>query len=121
MLVKALRNGVGLIIVGLDKITRAKPIQRDAEGQGKAQASVEGHSLYQLFACPFCVKTRRAIHGLNVNVDIRDIKHPEHRKALAEQGGRVKVPCMRIEEDGDVRWMYESNDIIEYLNKRVAA
>jgi glutathione S-transferase len=30
------------------------------------------------------------------------------------------VPCLLIEEDGEARWMYESNDIIAYLEKRFA-
>lgn len=132
MLVKALRNGLGLIIVGIDKITRPAPLVRSAEEQVRAQAAVEGLALYQLYACPFCVKTRRAIHQLNVDIELRDIgKHPEHRQALQEQGGRVKVPCLRIEEnerrkgntnsETHVRWLYESDDIIAYLQQAVNA
>ncbi|MCU7223279.1 glutaredoxin, partial [Pseudomonas brassicacearum] len=77
----------------------------------------------QFHACPFCVKTRRALHRLNVPVTLRDAKNdPLHRQALLEGGGRVKVPCLRIEEDdGKVTWMYESNDIIAYLDKRFSA
>ncbi|SLJ83579.1 glutathione S-transferase N-terminal domain-containing protein [Psychrobacter sp. DAB_AL43B] len=45
-------------------------------------------------------------------------KNPEFRSELAENGGRVKVPCLRIEENGEVQWMYESNDIIAYLQQR---
>jgi len=33
-------------------------------------------------------------------------------------GGKRKVPCLRIEEDGKTEWMYESNDIIAYLEQR---
>jgi glutaredoxin len=120
MLLKALRNGLGLIIVGIDKLTRSKAIRRTPEQQAQAQAAVMGLSLYQLYACPFCVKTRRAIHHLNVDVEIRDIgKDPEHRKILSKEGGRVKVPCLRIEEGSDVNWLYESDDIISYLQQKI--
>jgi len=68
MLVKALRNGLGLIIVGIDKVTRPKPLQRSPEDQLKAQALVEGHSLYQLFACPFCVKTAKFVGCMNLTI-----------------------------------------------------
>ncbi|HAI96784.1 MAG TPA: glutaredoxin, partial [Methylococcaceae bacterium] len=37
-----------------------------------------------------------------------------------EGGGKLKVPCLRIEEDGKVSWMYESSDIINYLEDRFA-
>lgn len=122
MLLKALRKGLGSVIVFGDWVSRPKPVVRSPEAQAAAQASVHGMSLYQLYACPFCVKTRRAIHKLNVKIDIRDIgKNLEHRQALEAGGGRVKVPCLRIEEKGEVTWMYESNDIISYLEKRVEA
>jgi glutaredoxin 2 len=35
---------------------------------------------------------------------------------LIAGGGKNQVPCLRIEnEDGDVRWLYESIDIVRYL------
>ena len=36
---------------------------------------------------------------------------------LIQGGGKGTVPCLRIERDtGDVEWLYESVDIVEYLN-----
>ena len=59
---------------------------------------------------------------LNVPVALRDAKNdPVHRQALQEGGGRVKVPCLRIEEAGKVTWMYESKAIIAYLDERFAS
>jgi len=121
MLLKLVRNALGLIIVFFDWVTRPKPLQRSTTAQQQAQAALQGHSLYQFFACPFCVKTRRAAHTLGVDLELRDInKNPQHRADLEQGGGRVKVPCLRIEEAGEVKWMYESNDIIEYLEARLA-
>jgi glutaredoxin len=121
MILKLTRNALGLIIVFFDWLSRPKPVQRTPEQQTKAQDSLTGHSLYQFFACPFCVKTRRAVHGLGVSLEARDInKQPQHRADLEAGGGRVKVPCLRIEEHDEVRWLYQSNDIIAYLKQRVA-
>jgi len=76
-------------------------------------------ALYQFYACPFCVKTRRAIHRLNVPIELRDAQNdPLHRQALQEGGGSIKVPCLRIEGQDGATWMYESSDIIGYLNRR---
>jgi glutaredoxin len=120
MLVKALRNGLGIIIVFVSWLTQPKQVKRSEAEQVKVQALMQGLALYQLYACPFCVKTRRAIHRLNINIDIRDIgKQTSYRQELEQQGGRVKVPCLRIEEQGEVRWMYESGDIISYLDQRI--
>jgi len=121
MLLKILRNGLGLIIVFANWLVKPKQVQRSAAEQELAQSAVVDHSLYQFHACPFCVKTRRALRRLNLDVELRDInKEPKHRIDLQDGGGRVKVPCLRIENNGQVEWMYESNDIIHYLEQRVA-
>ncbi|MDF2489151.1 MAG: Glutaredoxin [Pseudomonas sp.] len=122
MIVKALRVGLGQLIVFGDWISRPAKRKRDPAAQALVEQQARGLSLYQFHACPFCVKTRRTLHRLNVPVALRDAKHdPVHRQALLEGGGRVKVPCLRIEEDGKTTWMYESKAIIAYLDKRFSA
>ena len=119
MLVKALRGGLGQAIVLADLLSRPRPQKRSAQGQAKVDGEAAAMSLYQFHACPFCVKTRRAMHRLNVPIALRDAKNDaQAREQLLAGGGRVKVPCLRIEEAGGTRWMYESNDIIAYLEQR---
>ncbi|MDH5424532.1 MAG: glutathione S-transferase N-terminal domain-containing protein [Gammaproteobacteria bacterium] len=121
MLLKLLRNGLGLLIVFISSITLPKQIQRPEEQQKAAQQLANKLSLYQFYGCPFCVKTRRAIHALNIKIEYRDAaNNKQHRSELLEQGGEIKVPCLRIEEAGTSRWLYESSDIINYLNKQFA-
>ncbi|MBF8781221.1 glutaredoxin [Pseudomonas fulva] len=121
MIVKALRVGLGQLIVFGDWISRPAKRKRSPQAQAEVDRQARGLALYQFHACPFCVKTRRALHRLNVPVALRDAKNdPAHRQALLEGGGRVKVPCLRIEEDGKTTWMYESGDIIAYLDRRFA-
>ncbi|MFJ2981068.1 MULTISPECIES: glutaredoxin family protein [unclassified Pseudomonas] len=122
MIVKALRVGLGQLIVFGDWISRPAKRKRDAAAQARVEQEAKGLALYQFHACPFCVKTRRTLHRLNVPVALRDAKHDAvHRQALLEGGGRVKVPCLRIEEAGKVTWMYESKAIIAYLDERFAS
>ncbi|MFJ1572247.1 glutaredoxin [Pseudomonas sp. S07E 245] len=119
MIVKALRVGLGQLIVFGDLISRPAKRKRNAAAQAAVEQQAKGLALYQFHACPFCVKTRRNLHRLNVPVALRDAKNdPQHRQALLEGGGRVKVPCLRIEEAGEVTWMYESKAIIAYLDQR---
>lgn len=121
MLVKALRTGLGQLIVLGDALTRPRPQQRSAQGQAQVARETAALSLYQFQACPFCVKTRRAMHRLNLPIQLRDAKNdPQAREELLAGGGRVKVPCLRIDEAEGTRWMYESNDIIAYLEQRFA-
>ena len=122
MIVKALRVGLGQLIIFADFVTRPGKQQRPAAVQAEVASAAKGLTLYQFHACPFCVKTRRALHRLNVPVALRDAKNNEQdRQTLLEQGGRIKVPCLRIEENGQTTWMYESKVIIDYLDKRFAA
>ncbi|MHC8287617.1 glutathione S-transferase N-terminal domain-containing protein [Pseudomonas sp. XS1P51] len=122
MFVKALRVGLGQLIIFIDFITRPGKKQRPAEAQAQVEAVAKGLTLYQFHACPFCVKTRRTLRRLNVPVALRDAKNNEQdRQALLEHGGKIKVPCLRIEENGQTTWMYESKVIIDYLDKRFAA
>jgi glutaredoxin len=122
MIVKALREGLGRVIVFIDWATRPKPMTRTAQAQAEVDAAARDLALYQFYACPFCIKTRRALHRLNVPVETRDAQNdPEHRAALEAGGGRIQVPCLRIEEGGETRWVYESKDIIDYLELRFGA
>jgi len=85
-------------------------------------AAAKDLTLYQFHACPFCVKTRRTLHRLNVPVALKDAKNnAQDRQTLLEEGGKIKVPCLRIEENGQTTWMYDSKVIIDYLDKRFAA
>ena len=63
---------------------------------------------------------RREISRLSLDVELRDAKgDPQHREALLQGGGAIKVPCLRItDEQGNSQWMYESADIIQYLHER---
>jgi len=121
IILKIARNLAGLIVVFIDWLSRPKAIQRSADEQARVQAKFDGLSLYQLYACPFCVKTRRAIHALGVTVEPKDInKDPKNRVDLEQGGGRVKVPCLKIEQGNQVTWLYESNEIIRYLKQNAA-
>ena len=86
----------------------------------EVEGAVEGLALYQYAGCPFCLRVRMALDELGVEIELRDtLVDPEHERALVEATGRRTVPVLRIEEeDGDVRWMPESADIVAYLRER---
>lgn len=120
MLLKITRNALGYSIAGLDLISRGKGQQRPAAEQADVDAQTANMALYQFTACPFCIKTRRAIHRLGLTIEKRNaMNNASARRELEQQGGKIKVPCLRITEAGkDDIWMYESGDIIAYLQQR---
>ena len=79
-------------------------------------------SLYHFFGCPFCQLVRRAIDKLGLEIENRDIlESSERRRELVLATGRQTVPCLRVESgDGEVQWMHEARDIIDYLEELAA-
>ena len=121
MLVKLLRNGIGGLWQLGDLMTRPTKMKRSPEAQAQVAAECSELALYQLPRCPFCIKVRRNMHKLNLPITLRNVQlGSPYRDELEAGGGRVKSPCLRITENGAVRWMYESNDIIAYLTERFA-
>ncbi len=119
--IKLIRNLLGLLIATIDVLTRGSKLKRTPEKQEQVNQDAKNFSLYQFFACPFCIKTRRAMYKLNLPIEKRSASEgSSHREDLLQGGGKIKVPCLRIEENGKVEWLYESSDIIRYLEKRFA-
>lgn len=114
---KYIRIVLGAIIIFFDAITRRRPIKRSEEEQKVIDEKTKKLSLYQFHTCPFCVKVRREIHRLNLKVKLRDAKNEIVADELITGGGKRKVPCLRIEEETKTLWMYESKDIIAYLQE----
>ena len=121
LLLKLLREGLGRIIAFISWVTRPSKLKRTPEAQARVENELKNFALYQFFACPFCIKTRRALHRLNLPIELRNAQPGSpYRDELEQGGGRVKVPCLRIDENGTTTWMYESSDIIQYLEQRFA-
>lgn len=116
---KIIHTIVGPVLLGLDRLTSPKGIKRTPEEQNRIDAESGNLVMYQFLACPFCIKTRRAIKRLSLNIETRDaLNHATSREQLLQGGGQIKVPCLRISDaNGNVEWMYESDEIIRYLQK----
>ena len=116
---RLLREGSGRVLIFIDWLFRPSRVKRSVEDQSKVDQETKILKLYQFYACPFCVKTRRSIKRLNLKVETRNAQaEGEFRKELELNGGKIKVPCLKIEGAGQASWLYESNDIIKYLDER---
>ena len=114
-----IRWPIGRLILSLNFIFSPSSPKRSPQLQKEVDAGTAHLSLYQLPACPFCVKTRRAMKRLGLNIELRNINQNEqYREELINEGGKRTVPCLKIiNQDQSVTWMYESSDIIDYLAK----
>jgi glutaredoxin len=112
-------------------LTTPKAVSRSAEQQAIADLACQQLALYQFAACPFCINVRKEIARLGLTIEKRDAQHnPLHRKTLHDNGGKIKVPCLRINSvvteahtEGQAaaqqeQWLYESAAIIQYLQQQ---
>ena len=122
MIMELVRWPLGQLILLVDRLTTPRAPDRDDQAQARLDAATRDLALYQFKACPFCVKTRRAARRLGLTIETRDARgDPRWRQELVEQGGRLQVPCLFIPTSaGGGQWLYESRDIIAYLEEMTA-
>ncbi len=93
-------------------------IRRSPEQQAHLDRKLDGLTLYIFPTCPFCIRTRRAMRRLGIDLPLRDARNdPQARAELERGGGKVQVPCLRIQRPDGERWLYESEDIVAYLEQ----
>jgi glutaredoxin len=76
-------------------------------------------ALYYSPTCPFCQRVMQTTNQLGMDVEMRNIdEKTDYRDELLAVRDRATVPVMQITSpNGDKRWMPESRDIINYLEK----
>ena len=73
-------------------------------------------SLYYIRTCPFCVRVLFTLKDLKTSVELKNLSGDrELRSELIKNGGKSKVPCLKIAAGNKDKWLYESADIIRYL------
>ncbi len=121
MIMSLIRWPIGRLILLINFVFSPSSPKRTQVEQKKVDAKTKGLSLYQLPSCPFCIKVRRTMKREGLAIELRNInKKNNFREELIREGGKRSVPCLRIEEpDGKIQWLYESNDIVAYLQQLV--
>jgi len=104
---------------GIDGLReRAGVPVRDREQQADVERRARRLTLYHRPNCPFCMRVFIALARLDVPIARRNITtDTAARNELVTGGGRRQVPCLRIDESPETRWLYESADIIAYLEE----
>ena len=94
---------------------------RKEKGEWGVKGGCYSEAMYTLFyrpTCPYCHKVLNAGESLGVEFDLRNIAEEDHRAELVARGGKQQVPFLVDEQKGVE--MYESDDIVEYLERAVA-
>jgi len=119
-LFRIIRWPLGQLVIFIDWITRPPIPEIAAERRTELDVITSTMKMYQFKQCPFCVKTRRNIRRLGLNIELRDARNdPKWNSELINEGGKYQVPCLRlVNDDGSSEWMYGSKKIINYLDQR---
>ena len=80
------------------------------------------YALYYFDSCPYCQRVLKALPELKVKVEKRNVKdEPKWHQEKLDATGSSQVPCLKITDNqGQVQWLFESMDIIHYLQKQSA-
>ena len=117
---KTLRIILGPVMLLKEKLTQPKGVVRLEAAQQSVDQQCQTLALYQYKTCPFCMKVRKEIASLSLNIQKIDAQPPGYdRDTLTREGGHIKVPCLRITDAaGKSQWMYDSDVIVGYLRGR---
>ena len=73
-------------------------------------------TLYTKASCPFCRRVMAVVDRLGIEIELKDIaEDAAYAEELIARGGKRQVPYL-VDDEADVE-MYESEDIVVYLQK----
>ncbi len=73
-------------------------------------------TLYVKTGCPYCAKVLAAGEELGIEFDLKNVADEGITEELVARGGKSQMPYLVDSESGTE--MYESDDIIEYLQTK---
>ena len=117
---KTLRILLGPVMLLREKLTKPNGIVRLEATQQSVDQQCQSLALYQYKTCPFCMKVRKEMASLSLNIQKIDAQPPgAERDTLTREGGQTKVPCLKITDAaGKSQWLYDSEKIVGYLRGR---
>ena len=72
---------------------------------------------YVLPGCPYCAKVEDKLRELDLNYESHEVPRSKgDRDEVEEVSGQRGVPVI-VDEDNGVDGMYESDDIVDYLDR----
>lgn len=99
----------------------AHPVTRTIKEQQRADKLASGVTLYDHSTCVSSVRIKHHIKELNIPITIKNLKRCyAYEKELLAGIGSVKVPCLRVETGHGSRWIEDSDEIMQFLDRKFA-
>ena len=114
-----LSGAMGRGLQALRRLTNTVEVERSEQDQARVDAQTSHLELFSTRGCPYCVRVSRCIRRLALKIRLRDLwSDADAATELQREGGVQQVPCLKIAIPGqDTQWLYESADIVTYLNQ----
>lgn len=109
-------NTVGAALPTLIRPSRGIHVRDDCGEREQPEVLLE---LYSFEGSPFCRRVRETLCELNLDYSVKNVgKGSPRREELEQRGGTIQVPYLIDSNTGTS--MYESEDIIKYLEEQYA-
>lgn len=98
----------------------ATPVTHDANVQTAPIAKDAPLVLYYRDDCPYCWNVMSYLNDQHRELPMKEINSSEAiSNELIIGGGKRQVPCLRIRENNGnkITWLYQSAEIIKYLDE----
>jgi glutathione S-transferase len=109
-------NTITAVLPTLTRPTRGNRVRDECQDRDQPDKLPE---LYNFEGSPFCRKVREVLCELNLDFYVHNVgKRSPKRGALKNRGGRIQVPF--FVDPNKTTQLYESDDIITYLEQQYA-
>jgi len=87
-----------------------------------AATTLDNVVLYHRPTCGFCRRVYHALDNMNLKISGVNVSQDyDARLKLSKEGGKSQVPALHItHSNGRGEWLYESLDIIDYLQQQLS-
>ena len=93
-------------------------LKRIAQKSNRPRRVLSDLNLYSMKISPYVFRVRKYIATQNIEIELKDILESQvHFEELIRHGKVDQVPCLKI---GASEYLYESKDIVRYLEKSFA-
>lgn len=101
------------------QLVPARPLVCSRERRDAMERESRRMQLYFSHVCPSSLAAQRYCQRLGLRVVEKNVARVlSYRNELLNEGGQSRVPCLRIEEDGEIKWLYSCDSIRSYLEQR---
>ncbi|MFC3679637.1 glutaredoxin family protein [Bacterioplanoides pacificum] len=113
------RQVKGLAADVLDRMVPVKPVNRSPEELNRLERASRKMHLYFCRSCSSSIEIKRYCEKLGLRVVEKDVDRVNaYRNELVHGGGVPRVPCLRVEDGEQGRWLYSRDTILAYLKQR---